>query len=742
MPTVPPCWTVYSQACYYQVGTSFDPVVDGHGENPDIFDYLIHDEDICRYVNTWASRLWSFFYWFPPGSPQSQWPVLGSPIDDIYWIAKGDQWEYQSSLPEGEQTRRRTTLVSAPLALGAQAGYILLNIMGTATSWWGDATFKVDEVTPETEVTLDSSSSSLWTFTDCSGAFDGTGVTLTPDPGEFTIIAEFDFGSWTVDPHMFGHICDRFEFDWEDANIVSVTIDLVSEDGTASVLLTTAKGEVFRPVNPADDKYAGSWEQDFGVGLISDSGADSLGTGMSAATMADPELVHAFSLLGGRGAHSLRFTVVVTGDDADCKILYPVLRSPEVASQSYDENKSQAAIVWPNRPGIRFGDAQHYYGDSHHAEPQVLPPGIPTQGMKPSALDWLTFKRLFLLNKDFDEDLATEIASLYDANEATDAAGVNESSVSYLLPVDGAGAATSRVFPRAALVNGASVPPVPSFPRRARGSDWQPTGDFAQESVSHAVEPRFFIGNFRTHQFDLSAVQWTTTRTSLDGWPISAHLHAVDNTETGFPIQRGAVEIATMSPWQGCFSIYLDQSGTIHGLTSDVGLDKRHVTAYSDGAQIHVVTEDHALNQVNISDLGFDADEVFIRIDKRSSPQRFRLWTVTGTTIEVRTSTDGCATFGVATSVGTGTRVTADIALSGTEYVYWYDGGDIKGRRYDRAENALEAAFVAIASVDDEGISATVLPIAGGAERVVLRYVTGGVRTTAVSQDGVTFTVI
>lgn len=739
MPVVPPCWPVYSQACYYQVGTSFDPVVDSHGDNTDQFSYLDHDEDICRYVNYWASRLWSFFYWFPPGSPQSQWPVLGSPIDDIYWIAKGDQWEYQTDLPEGEQTRRRTTLVSAPLALGAQASFILLYIMGTATSWWGDATFKVDEVTPEDEVTLTSGSSSLWTFGLCSESFDGTGITLTPDPGESSITAEFAFGSWTVAPYMFAHICDRFEFDWEDANIDSVTISLISEDGTAEVVFTTGKTEVFRPVDPVDDKYAGSWEQDFGVGLISDVGVDLLGSGMSATTMADPELVHAFSLLGGRGAHSIRFDIEVTDPGSTVKILYPVMRSPEVASTAYDENKSQVAVVWPDRPGIRFGNAQHFHDDAHSPEPVVLPPGIPTQGWKPSVLDWLTFKRLFLQAKAFDEDLATEIASLYDSEEATDAEGVNTASVAYLLPLKGDGSANERVWPRAALVNGASCPPVASFPRRARATDWQPTGDFAQESVSHAVEPRYFVGNFRTHQFDLGGVQWTTTWPSVDGWPVAAHVHAVDNTEADFPVQRGSDQIATMSPWQGCFSVRKHESTGIHSISSDVGLDKRHVIAYSDGVQVHIATEDHALNQVNVSDLGFNADEVFIRIDRRSSPQRFRLWTVTGTTIEVRTSTDGCATFGSPSTVGSGEKVTADIALSGTEYVYWLDGTDIKGRRYDRAGNALEAEFVAVAGVDDEAISVTVLPISEGVERVVLRYVAGGVRMVATSQDGVNF---
>ncbi|UOF77602.1 hypothetical protein [Caudoviricetes sp.] len=558
-PPPAPCFPIYSSVCMNQQGTAFAPLVDSDLDNPYMLGYLYHVDALSRYVNYWGGRHWSYFYWFPQntidlnddGYPdaQDQWSVYGAPAPVEYWLMKGDQWEYQSALPSEEQTRRRTTLVSAPLVHGCQGLFIQNLVLGVESSWWGDVTFKVDETLPAAEIIPGTDSSPDWSFVDCSGALDSTGVVLTPDVGKTQVIAEFALGNFERKPYLFPHICDRFYIDWEDSNVAGVTVYLVGQSGSL-IKLTEAKGEAFRPVTATDDKYAGSWLQDFGVGLYLDEGADLLPEGVSASYMANPELVHAFSLLAGRTAKAIRFVVDVEDDGSTAKILYPKLRSPEVPSRVYQENKSQASVVWENRPGIRFGNTAWYYDSAHHATPIVLPPGYPPFGMKPTALDWLTFRRLMLEAKAYNDGLGAEISSLYDAYEATTPAAVDNFSGAFLIP------STDRIFPRAALTNGASCPPLLGMPRRARGADWKATGDFAQESVSHTVEPRFFIGNDTTHlHYPGDGTKWTTPIASLEGWPVTKHLHEVDNTEGSFFIQRGSKKIAIMSPWQGCFSV-------------------------------------------------------------------------------------------------------------------------------------------------------------------------------------------
>lgn len=81
----------------------------------------------------------------------------------------------------------------------------------------------------------------------------------------------------------------------------------------------------------------------------------------------------------------------------------------------------------------------------------------------------------------------------------------------------------------------------------------------------------------------------------------------------------------------------------------------------------------------------------------------------------------------------------ADIGLHGVRYLYWWESGAIKGRRYDKQNNPLETAFTAIASADENSFDVTVSPSGGGANQVVIDYVVGGVLTTMTSQDGIAF---
>lgn len=178
-------------------------------------------------------------------------------------------------------------------------------------------------------------------------------------------------------------------------------------------------------------------------------------------------------------------------------------------------------------------------------------------------------------------------------------------------------------------------------------------------------------------------------------------------------------------------------------ITADVGLDKRRLVAYLNASRsVMVRIEDHALNTIETNDLGFTAEWLHIKIDKRTDPyQVFLYYEVLGNCY-CRKSDDGGRSFGLAVNLGAGVKPTAEIGVDGTRYVYRITGSgpySITGKRFDRAGNLLESEFVAQSGVDNDGIAATAFPIKGGENRVVLDYMVAGVLTTKTSKDGITF---
>ena len=179
---------------------------------------------------------------------------------------------------------------------------------------------------------------------------------------------------------------------------------------------------------------------------------------------------------------------------------------------------------------------------------------------------------------------------------------------------------------------------------------------------------------------------------------------------------------------------------TITFIESDTSPDHKHIVAWLEGGVVQLELRDHVLASFTTATPGITATWVCPRFDHRATTQSIHLYTVEGGAVYVRKSTTGIGGFGArALIAATGSTVTACHGLNRINYVYWLDGTAVKGRRYDAAGNALEAAFTAIATVDAIAPAATCAPIKAGGHRVILWYVSAGVKTFKTSIDGITF---
>lgn len=179
---------------------------------------------------------------------------------------------------------------------------------------------------------------------------------------------------------------------------------------------------------------------------------------------------------------------------------------------------------------------------------------------------------------------------------------------------------------------------------------------------------------------------------------------------------------------------------SIDALSADTSPDLKHVIGWIDGPTVHLEFRDAALNQFDATMFAITATALCVRFDREATVQKLYLWTVEAGSLYFRESSTGLAGFGGSTLVsGAAASVTSCVGQNRIRYVYWRDGTDIKGRRYDAGGNALEAAFVAIAGVDAIDPAATCSPIKGGGHRIVIDYVAGGVKVFKKSIDGITF---
>lgn len=734
------CFDSLNYRDYRQISVNF-PNVDttsSGGGNPDLMDFLYHDEHIARYVNYCAHPHFSYFYFAPPDSDTEYWLLSGSKETwSDYWGKLREQYSDYSELPGPERFKTRNTCFS-PALLEAPAGrqtFIKDYCMGVETSWWGNCGFKAVNPTVPASKTLDSSSSAAWSGTNCTIAH-GANMVLTPSAGVISL--SYDMGQWASSPYMYAHIAKQIAVSWNVSNIDSISWYLVSQQGD-EVLLATTQGTFDRP-SFDDDFYAGSWAQNFGVGVIADTGSDDLGNGVSAATVLALEQSFAFGLLKGFTGVTLRADIDVTNPAVTVTINYPTFYVGTDDAAVLVECGMANVCLWANGPGVRIGTWDCW--DSGGSDVFSGTPIIREPGAKMTALDALIYQRLVFEAKSKTDNLNTQIAALYDSVEGQTRAKVRSGTVGYMAAGGNGGALL--------LQNGLDVPPLACWPLFARDAGtYQQEDTPAQEAWALDVEARYYISP--GSQIDLEddespRVRWTTADATLvpASWCLTKHKKRVDNDEgVTFHIVRDPDgDFATASPYHGYFAVIGGIPQTGEGPSYDVSLAGRHLRTYIAGGTVWLGkatnVEPRAWQDV---DTGIAATRARVRLRKFGSDQTLCLLYVASNDLKFRTSTNEGTSFSVATSIATASDGDFVVSRHGVLYFYWIDGsGALKGKIYDAQMNVLEATFTVVASgVDDEGLAVRDYFVGGTSWGIGILYGDSGTLTYITSDDGITF---
>lgn len=527
-----------------------DQSIETRTSNSAILPYLNHVSPVFRYINTICHPHWSFFDWFPPdevGPIKSyEWTLYGdraNPTD--YWLPNRQQYSYHPALPDLGNLRRRIDLISSPLTQGAYNGYVNA-VFGQFTSWLGVSRFQIHSSGIYPRIVV--SDNNNWSFTDCTPSF-GSDIQLT-STGPTTIEATLELGDFTNKPYMTAYQASRIILNWTNTNIADVQVYLDGYEGSSVKLSDNSKGVKVWPTDGTGTKYIGSWGQ-FLAGLFDllDAGTDLDAAGDSALAMSDEEQVHFFQLLQGRTAKQLRFVITLASAASPCNINFPSFSSERTTPEVFYETPFTTILLEDNAYGIRLG--QWSFWNAGFSNPPIIN-GLGFNGTQ-TVLDWLCTSRLVFEGKDAEDNLDTEIASLYDSVEGNTRADLVLWTMGWICGASALGGFYS--LPIALCNTFAEVPPLQYMPRAARDTDFQETGDLCLEVWSWATDDKLLISQ-GTQPVKFKDKDWISAHErSVNGWYIGVHRHEVDNTEGAtFTVQKNGFDYATVSPWHGYFS--------------------------------------------------------------------------------------------------------------------------------------------------------------------------------------------
>lgn len=582
----PPCWDNPSSICL-NTRSSIFPICSGSTD----IDFLQHDEYIPLYLNTICCPHYLFISYFPEDG-SIDWGTLADPSD--YWLPIGVQWDSLVS-------QKRNHLVTAPLLEGGFATFIKdeYNI-NQFSSWWGISKFDVYTPIIPSSITLDSDSSSQWSFTGCTGTF---GSDLVLNPSVTSIIAKYRLGNLTDKPWEFPHVFDHIYLNWSSFNISAINIFLVSIDGTKKLIATTV-GTYDKPIDGVDIKYAGSWAQDNGAGIIVDLGSDSLGSGISTASLADSERVSSFKLLSIQDAEYLQYEIEVLDTSDDITLHYPIFYYPhDKELKSYAETRSYITYIWPDGVGIRFGQQQYYALGSYSSTPSVN-----RLGWKPTVSDTFAWAKEYLIGIDGDDNTSIDITNLYDSVEGNSMSDVSIDNIGVPLPQ----IPTDSTI-RFAMINTIrEVPPLAVFPVGNRDlTTWLETDTPTQEIWDWAQETRYIVSaKNQLHLFTPDGVTQLSTVVSSppSSWLISKYSIAIGNTETtDYLLKAGSLTIAEVSPWHGYFSSRIPAELNLFSL---INKKHRNFNHYKSDTSLSVTTEKQSFPPFHVKVFDFNILEL------------------------------------------------------------------------------------------------------------------------------------
>lgn len=693
--------------------------------NPDMPAYLDWSDteatptelnNVVTYVQTIVHPHWSYWYHV------QDWDVDGSPTSyDDYWGLLCDQQLYNAALPPEDNLLSRTSLVSAPLRFGGNQSFIETFVAGTKTSWWGTpgTNLRVDRPTVPTSVIA--TGPDRWILSGCTATFAPTTVTAT-STGAATIKLKYDLADWNYSPRMLTSLTKQFILDWSGVNINSVSVNLIGIDNT-SYELATIPGTYDFPVGLLNMEYAGSWAQDFGATVITDTGVDTLPDGDSIAANSDNTRVVASQYLSARGAKYLEFVVTVANTASSVILDLPVLVMPTPDWTVKYEGSQFGAALDPDGPAIRFGNVNYwnYLFDILQYPPPVLAPTS-----KPTVIDWLAFRESVLLGNDPATNIDSLISDYFDSGtEYTLRKHLAYETVSWLMAY-GSGL-------QGVMVNTYCPPPLALFPGKARNSELTEITGWNQKVYSFTQHKRNHITPYNA---DLQVLlkepesNWLTADSAPSGWSIASHTHQLDNDETDYLLSLGTRTWGKMRPWHGQFWVQGVTFLASGYLDYTVSANNMHVRVNGSASGMNVSYSDNTLGfnefisdtpDINLARVSFGTNSILLILYQVSGTTYLGYSTNLGKTINMATTISTSATYG-------------DFCVSGNNIicVYYIDSGVVKGQLFDINYNQISPEFDTNVTCDDAQLT-VVEKSFGASSRLIMSVFQSGSLVTLTS---------
>lgn len=629
------------------------------------------------------------------------WNVQGTDLDPlVYWGKIRQAWLGDSELDPAEKTDSRNNIAIDPITADIVWHELFL---GHGLRQLGLHRWNTYDITPRDSYDFTSASSGLWTGDDCS-IVHGSDMTITADPGITDIVLHMELDSWTIEPFQWMNLFDEIKNKWTATGISSIEFKLVARDDEEVDITTTNDTWIDKP-NGSSTKYAFSFI-DNSAGVCNDLGIDQAANGISPATMADPERAKNFELASGYSYKELKVYITLTSAGGVCNVNYPSIRRTEGTTPIQQwESGLVWTVLYADNVGIRIGNNTW---DNGGVYPPPTTPVTAGLGLIRNIVDFLCDTRVIFEGIDRTTNLTTQLAGLYDSNEAsiwedyiTDTYGVVLPNIAWdNIPT--------------ALVNTLSeATPLIIFPRKERNTTtWVEDGSYSQHIYSWTPGRQRYVthGSLPLVILHDNAIITSNDGTIISGWHGSSHETPVTNQEVGWPIYRNSKKYGLAVPWHG-YMMVGDTTTEISEdtISYDVTNSQNHYRAFVIAGKLVFSYSDNKLNNWHDITTSIDATQVCIRVKDNISKQSVIVWVAdSGTVTRYETLNDGNSF--MSTTIATGNKdFPAGIITSWNSEIIYYVSGtgpyDIKGKEYDNAMNQLGSEFTILTSANSMRIA-------------------------------------
>ena len=497
---------------------------------------LDHPSYFAAFTNQIVNPHWSYGLWFPSDSASSsvRWNLSGSdsPID--YWYTCRQQHITHPSLPGGENTFHRVSVVTEGITQNGVTG-LFNSITGLPSPWGINRHDVIDKSAWPSSFQTNATSADRFIFK--SGGDDGTGSVgssgATITDGD-TI--KFAMASFEHYPFMTPTMSSEIVVGWSATNVSNVKVYAEDAYG-AKVLITDNVEGTFAIPYGAARKWATTCASEYGQGYISDSYSPVKSNNVSGGVILDPERLSNIGLLPGYSPVYIVFVITKVNPALSATIDHITFNMPDWSeAQVFHESPQTSVLMFPNGPINRFGCLSFY---NYATDSPISTPLVRDMGLAPTVGDMWAWINCFALGVDAQTNML-----LYAQNAFVE--GEEFTIVDHLWrdPYDQIVTLSTWVpspsGPQAIIYNSyrACVPPLTTFPHKvaSSASGWERDGAMGAQMISSVIKNHPNIMPYRDGvdpepELLLSSVNVLTTVSCPSGWYVGTCAEAVDNSE-------------------------------------------------------------------------------------------------------------------------------------------------------------------------------------------------------------------